>query len=532
MRARRELLAAITAVAAVVLPVALPFPSGAEADRGTSVPAPRTSDLTASPPPAGTTATKRHMEQLQKIADANGGTRASGTPGYDASAAYVAEKLRSAGYQVTEQNFEFPYFRDITEPVFNRVSPEAKTYTRKVDFRTMTYSGSGNVTAPVEGVDLVLPPTPRSSSTSGCEESDFAGFTRGNIALIQRGACSFQIKAELAQAAGASGVIFFNEGQPDRIPDDRVGLLSGTLGAPTTRIPVVGTTFGVGEELSAAGTTVTLTTNTEGDPHRKTRNVLAESRWGDPNKVVMIGAHLDSVVDGPGINDNGSGTAGVLETALTTSGTQTTNRLRFAFWGAEELGLLGSKHYVGALTPTEQDKIKMYLNFDMIASPNHFLGIYDGDNSDAVGASAGPPGSDKIEKFFEDHFARSDLPYLGTDFTGRSDYGPFIGVGIPSGGLFTGAEGIKTPSEAAAFGGRAGVAYDECYHKACDTIANLNDRALEANASAITAAALAYGRSAHLPGGNTTVTSAPVVSKRGGAAVKHGPDNDHTDVPR
>ncbi|MFC7647115.1 M20/M25/M40 family metallo-hydrolase [Streptosporangium lutulentum] len=326
-------------------------------------------------------------------------------------------------------------------------------------------------------------------------------------------------------------MIFFNEGQPDRIPDDRVGLLSGTLGAPTTRIPVVGTTFGVGEELSAAGTTVTLTTNTEGDPHRKTRNVLAESRWGDPNKVVMIGAHLDSVVDGPGINDNGSGTAGVLETALTTSGTQTTNRLRFAFWGAEELGLLGSKHYVGALTPTEQDKIKMYLNFDMIASPNHFLGIYDGDNSDAVGASAAPGlGQDREVLRGPLREVRPAVPRHRLHRPLRLR--PVHRRGHPLGGPVHRRRGDQDPLGGGRVRRPGGVAYDECYHKACDTIANLNDRALEANASAITAAALAYGRSAHLPGGNTTVTSAPVVSKRGGAAVKHGPDNDHTDVPR
>ncbi|MEV6868395.1 M28 family metallopeptidase [Streptosporangium subroseum] len=537
-RARRGLLAAITAASVLALPVVVPLPAGAEADLGMSRSAgtPATEPgLKASGTAVDVAAIKRHLEQLQKIADANGGTRASGTPGHEASVTYVADALRSAGYQVTLQEFEFPFFRDITEPMLKRVSPEAKTYVRKVDFRTMTYSGSGNVTAPVQGVDLVLPPSPRPSSTSGCEASDFAGFISGNIALIQRGTCPFQVKAELAQAAGASGVILFNEGQPDLLPDDRRGLMGGTLGAPTTNIPVVATTFAAGEELATAGTTVTLVTNTEGDPHRRTRNVLAESRWGDPDKIVMLGAHLDSVADGPGVNDNGSGTAGILETALTMRDMRTRNRLRFAFWGAEELGLLGSKHYVAGLPAAEKAKIKMYLNFDMIASPNHIIGIYDGDNSDAIGAPAGPPGSDKIEKFFEDHFTRSDLPYVGTDFTGRSDYGPFIGAGIPAGGLFTGAEGLKTAAEAAAFGGQAGVAYDVCYHKACDTSANINDRALAANAGAITAAALAYARSPKLPGGDAVTVSAPVppvLSGLGGGAAGLGSDHDHTDVSR
>jgi Zn-dependent M28 family amino/carboxypeptidase len=365
---------------------------------------------------------------------------------------------------------------------------------RKVDFRTMTYSGSGNVTAPVQGVDLVLPPSPKPSSTSGCEASDFAGFTSGNIALIQRGTCPFQVKAELAQAAGASGVILFNEGQPDLIPDDRRGLMGGTLGAPTTNIPVVATTFAAGEELAAAGTIVTLVTNTEGDPHRRTRNVLAESRWGDPNKIVMLGAHLDSVADGPGVNDNGSGTAGILETALTVRDTQTRNRLRFAFWGAEELGLLGSKHYVADLPAAEKAKIKMYLNFDMIASPNYGLFVYDGDDSDGVGAGPGPVGSAQLERDINEFLDKRGTPHEGTDFTGRSDYGPFIEVGIPSGGTFTGAEGIKTDKQAEKFGGTAGVAYDSCYHAKCDSISNIDMKAFAVNIGVI---ANAVGTYAH-----------------------------------
>ncbi|GAA2908673.1 aminopeptidase PaaP [Streptosporangium fragile] len=479
-------------------------------------------------------AVRRHLLRLQRIADDHGGIRASGTPGFDASAAYVAGLLRAAGYRVTLQEFEFPFFRDVDPPVLERVAPAARTYERGKDFRTMTYSGSGDVTAPVQGVDLALPPSPAPSSTSGCEASDFAGFTRGNIALIQRGTCSFQVKAELAQAAGAAGVILFNEGQAGEGPDDRRVLLNGTLGAPTVDIPVVGTTFAVGEELAAAGTTATLTTKTESDPHRRTRNVLAESRWGDPERVVMLGAHLDSVTDGPGINDNGSGTAGVLETALGASVLPTRNRLRFAFWGAEELGLLGSQHYVSTLPAAERAKIKLYLNFDMIASPNHIFGIYDGDDSDRVGAPAGPPGSDRIEKLFESYFTALDLPYKGTDFTGRSDYGPFIQAGIPAGGLFTGAEGIKTEEEAAAFGGEAGVAYDKCYHQRCDTIANVNDRALGVNTGAIATAAFVYAYARTLPGGGAAPGTVQPGSGGGGLAHDHGqdPGHSHTGVSR
>ncbi|WP_433246741.1 M28 family metallopeptidase [Streptosporangium sp. CA-135522] len=513
-RAYKGLVAAITAASAMTLPVISATAASAEPD-------PKAFSQSVKAP-----AVKRHLERLQQIAAANGGIRASGTPGHEASVAYVAGKLREAGYRVTLQEFEFPFFREVTRSVLDRVSPGAKSYVRNTDFRTMTYSGSGNATAAVQGVDLVLPPSPTPSSTSGCEASDFAGFTRGNIALIQRGTCNFQVKAELAQAAGASGVIIFNEGQPGEGPNDRRILLSGTLNEPTTHIPVVGTTFAVGNELAAAGTTVTLTTNTESDPHRKTRNVIADSRWGDPDKVVMLGSHLDSVTEGPGINDNGSGSAGVLETALKANVLPTKNKLRFAFWGAEELGLLGSEHYVGALSAEEKAKIKLYLNFDMIASPNHVFGIYDGDDSDATGAPAGPAGSDKIEKLFETYFKVLGQPYTGTDFTGRSDYGPFIAVGIPAGGLFTGAEGVKSAAEAARFGGEAGVAYDKCYHQACDTIANINDKALAVNTGAIATAAFVYAYSADLPGGG-----APASSRPGAGGGGLGDDHDHGGVP-
>jgi aminopeptidase Y len=161
------------------------------------------------------------------------------------------------------------------------------------------------------------------------------------------------------------------------------------------------------------------------------------------------------------------------------------HKVRFAFWAAEEIGLLGSDQYVESLSEEQRDRIRVYLNFDMVASPNYAYKLYDGDNSDNAGAPAGPPGSAEIEKQLEAFYGSRDLPTVGTDFDGRSDYGPFIAVGIPAGGVFTGAEGIKTAEEAALFGGTAGVAYDVCYHQACDTITNVNATALDVNSDAI-----------------------------------------------
>jgi Zn-dependent M28 family amino/carboxypeptidase len=180
---------------------------------------------------------------------------------------------------------------------------------------------------------------------------------------------------------------------------------------------------------------------------------------------------------GPGINDNGSGSATDLELAIQVAklGLKPKRALRFAFWGAEEEGLLGSQHYVDSLGAGVAD-IYANLNFDMLASPNYVRFVYDGDGSDT--GTAGPPGSGQIEALFNQYYAGQGLATDPTAFDGRSDYGPFIDVGIPAGGLFSGAEGEKTAEQAATYGGVAGEPYDACYHQACDTTNNLNTKAL------------------------------------------------------
>ncbi|MFC4533697.1 M28 family metallopeptidase [Sphaerisporangium dianthi] len=424
---------------------------------------------------------KKHLDAFQAIATANGGNRAAGSPGYKASRDYVAGKLRKAGYKVTLQPINYvESWSENSAPVLAQTAPNAKTYAANEDFYTFPPSPSGEVTAQVQAVDVTLPPTPAPSSTSGCEVADFAGFVPGRIALIQRGTCAFVQKIQNAAAAGAVGVIVFNEGQPGRTE-----AYSVDLGEWRAGIPMLFADFAVGNELaSTPGATVHL--KVDANLRLGTEdNVIAESRFGDPNEVVMVGAHLDSVPEGPGINDNGSGSAAILETALQMSLYPVRYKTRFAFWAAEELGLLGSDQYVEKLTPADRDRIRLYLNFDMVASPNHAYKLYDGDDSDAVGSPAGPPGSDAIEKRLAKFFSGRGLATVGTDFDGRSDYGPFIAAGIPAGGIFTGAEGIKTAEEAALFGGTAGVAYDPCYHAACDTISNLNLTALDVDADAI-----------------------------------------------
>lgn len=414
-----------------------------------------------------------HLDALQAIADANNGNRASGTPGYTASRDYVVKKLRAAGYKPRVQTFSFPFFKENAPAQLQRVQPSPKTYADPADFVTMSFSGSGDTTARVVPVDTDLGAT--DTSTSGCEAADFAAFPRGAIALVQRGTCAFGQKATNAEQAGAGGVVVFNRGTVDNTE-----AINGTLGE-VVGIPVVGASYAVGQELGVQGTTARIFTDTTNET-RTTYNVIAETRRGNPDRVVMAGAHLDSVEEGPGINDNGSGSATMLELAEELAKVKKLrNQVRFAWWGAEELGLLGAQEYVDDLVendPATLAEIGAYLNFDMVGSSNYARFVYDGDNSTGEGAE-GPAGSGDIEDLFAQYFTSQRLQSKETAFDGRSDYGPFIENGVPSGGLFTGAEGVKTAAEARVYGGVAGVAYDRCYHAACDDRDNISNRAID-----------------------------------------------------
>ncbi len=434
---------------------------------------------------------REHQAAFQTIADANDGIRTSGTSGYDVSKDYVVERMTAAGYDVTVQEFQFDTFIQLGPSTLEQVAPVPTQYLEGIgagfDYALMSQTDPGDVTAPVTAVDLQL--GLGNASTSGCEATDFVGFPVGHIALMQRGACTFQLKAENAAAAGAVGAIIFNQGNAD----GRFDPINGTLSANYSGgIPVMFALYDLGVEWSM---TLGLELHMVADVFRgeaTSYNVLAETKTGNPNNVIVVGAHLDSVNSGPGINDNGSGSAALLEVAEQMAKVKPRNMVRFAWWSAEESGLVGSTYYVDNLSPEEQEEITLYLNFDMIGSPNHVFFIYDGDDSDGVGAGPGPDGSAQIEEALEAYFNTIGKPFKGTDFSGRSDYGPFIAVGIPSGGLFTGAEGIKTAEEAALWGGTAGDQYDPCYHLACDTFDNVNLEALDVNSDAVAFATLQF----------------------------------------
>ncbi|WP_370970041.1 M28 family metallopeptidase [Amycolatopsis sp. cg9] len=421
------------------------------------------------------TGVNRHLIALQRISDANGGTRAASTDGHKKSAEYVATKLEAAGFQVTRQEFPFTFSETLAEKL---TAGGADVPVIAMEYTTNT--PVGGITAPLAVVAV--------DDTSGCEATDYTADVAGKIALIKRGGCSFAQKQATAAAAGAVGAIVYNNTD---------GALNGTLGDPANaKIPTGGVTAAAGAQLATlGGQSVTLELRAFQEA-RTSYNVIAETKTGRHDNVVMLGSHLDSVPAGPGINDNGTGSATLLETALQLgSSPKTSNAVRFGFWSAEEFGLVGSTYYVDSLSFEQQLDIALYMNFDMIGSPNAAYFAYDGDNSDGVGSGPGPFGSAQIEQTLAGYLNAKGIPTEGTDFDGRSDYGEFIAVGIPAGGLFTGAEGQKTAAQAAKWGGTAGVAYDKCYHQACDNLGNIDRVALDRNADAVAWAVGVYATS-------------------------------------
>ncbi|MFE0100348.1 M28 family metallopeptidase [Streptomyces sp. NPDC059009] len=427
----------------------------------------------------------RHLEKFQEIADAHGGNRAAGTPGHDASATYVYGQLKKAGYKVKYQYFTFHESTTLREKL-SVVAPQPR------DLRTTAFEFSK--ATPKGGLKAQLAAA-RVDETPGCTPDDYTSDTfTGKIALVKRGACTFGEKEAAAAQAGAAGILVYNHSGDKPV--------AGSVSDPSqAHIPAAGVTKADGEQLAAdlakGPVTVNLDVATKAN-EKKTRNVIAETRGGRADRVVALGAHLDSVPEGPGINDNGTGSAGLIEVAqklakaTKKSGKQPANKVRFAWWSGEELGLLGSDHYVKQLSAKQKKAIKLYLNFDMIGSPNPAQLVYDGDDSDKEGAGAGPAGSAQIEGLINGYLDKRGVPHEGYDFDGRSDYGPFIAVGIPAGGTYTGAEEIKTPEQAAKWGGKAGVAFDPNYHGAGDTLENVDPKAFDLNIDVIAHAVGTY----------------------------------------
>ncbi len=338
-----------------------------------------------------------HMQAFQAIADANPvdghASRNSGEPGYKASADYVAKLMTEAGYNVTIQTYKFFYFAFSGIPLFSEISPTPHNYAIANEWNPG--QSIGTTTADLQPAGgIVIPPTPTSSSSSGCTAADFTSFVAGRIALIQRGACNFGVKVLNAQAAGASGVIIFNEGNPGRTSVLSGSLIDAAGNRIVPTIPVAFTSFDIGNNLRneylqaiAAGTALpvmNLTIKGVVDPNRDDYNVIAESKGGDKNHVLVVDAHLDAIF-GAGMLDNASGSATILDIAQQMKNVNPLNKLRFIWFGGEELGLLGSAYYVNNLSSTEASHIGYDLDADVTATPNYVVGVLDPAGPDLFG---------------------------------------------------------------------------------------------------------------------------------------------------
>ena len=373
-------------------------------------------------------------------------SRNSGEPGYKASADYVAQVMRDAGYDVTIQQYAFTYYAYTGIPAFSQTSPTPHDYVLNDEWGPGQSTGTvtGGTVQPAGGI--VLPPTTTPTSASGCTAGDFSGFVAGRIALVQRGSCNFGVKVLNAQAAGAAGVVIFNEGNTD---PDRTGLLIGSLldaadnpFIPT--IPVAFTTFAVGQSLytqaQQSPPVLSLSIPAVVKPNTPDYNVIAESKGGDKNHVVVVDAHLDAIY-GAGMLDNASGSATILDVAQQMKNVNPLNKLRFIWFGGEELGLLGSAYYVNNLTSNELSHIGYDLDADVTATPNYTIGVLDPAGPDLF---TGTVSSTFPNRVYKASTVARDQAIAYFDSIGKNhelfspvgtDAFSFNAVGIPASGL-------------------------------------------------------------------------------------------------
>lgn len=423
-----------------------------------------------------------HLRALQGIADANRASRADGTPGYDASVDYVAKTLRDRGFKVSTPQFDRLYNVSPGKPA---LTVAGRTY--QVDQASMLVrTPPGGLTGPA-----VHPAKP-----SGCAVGDYpAPLPAGAIAVVDDAGCSVVDKQNSAVARGAAGMIVLSAPNGQGAPPTL--FVPGYFKQLTVPVAVVGPNGAAA--LARDTAPVRLVLDAE-NVKISSRNVLAQTETGSPHDAVVVGAHLDSPRDCPGINDDGTGVAAVLETALQLGPLPAVNNaVRFAFWGADEDGRGGVMDYVFGMDRDQLNDIAMYLDFAMLGSPNAGFFTDDGDQSGpptpGIAFSDVPEGSAGIERTLGGYLnlagkRPADMP-LGT----ATDYHPFMVAGVPVGGLTTGASQLKTTVQARLWGGQAGVAFDPNFQSPRDTVGAINRDAMAVMGSAVAFAVGTYAAS-------------------------------------
>ncbi|CAF1172553.1 unnamed protein product [Adineta steineri] len=432
-----------------------------------------------------------HLRQLQRIADESNGNRAINTRGFNETVNYIYNYLQNqvTGLKVKRETFQIRNFALAKDPILlSTINGIVKNFTysanlSRSEFTYVNYSTAINLVDDVRVVNI---------PNLGCTADDWKNVA-GFVALVKAGGtCTYAEKGILAANSSIRALLFYNHGET-----------SNSLAPLITRLrynnqlPALFLSYAAGQALADAalvGATVKLEIQLQNLGTYPVDNICADTVDGDPTQTIVVGSHTDSVPAGPGINDNGSGTAAnlVLATNLArlyqmATYTKYKYRVRFCWWAAEEIGLAGSSHHVRTAQSATVvgDRLRDYLlnlNFDMAGSPNFIFGIYDAKTAINGTPSSALPGSTKITELYRDWFIKQNLPWDFRDFNGRSDYGPFLAAGIAAGGVATGSDAIKTAEQREKYqksvgennAGFAGAILDPCYHLACDTLTNIH----------------------------------------------------------
>jgi hypothetical protein len=446
---RRNLAVALTAVLSA---------AGILAACGTAaIPAARSPDCGAAVAAITDCGLRDRLDALARLTADSVGFRAVGTSGLDAAGDGIETELRSAGWRITADAFTTSSFTDLGG---SSLVVDDRSFGAG-DMAPLIFAPSGDVTGPVVAIDW--DPAAREPDGSGCAVADYGRLPHGAIVLVRSGPCLRRDQVLAAQQAGAAA---FVAGYPSAATGQ---VLRPTLLEPTgLAIPAASASRAAAMALASAATrhaTARLVTLAR-TAWAKTRSVIAELTGSEPDKVVMLGAHLDSVIDGPGINDNGSGVAALLEIARALRDSRPRATIRLAFWSGEEFGLLGSVRYVASLSAQDRSAILVYLNADMVASPNGYAGVYD--------EATAPPGSSAVRDLLMAAVKRAGGVPVTVDLGGGSDHLAFDRAGIATGGVFSGAHESVSEEQASASGSTAGLPADPCYHLVCDDGSDLD----------------------------------------------------------
>jgi Zn-dependent M28 family amino/carboxypeptidase len=426
---------------------------------------------------------RSRLEDLAAVTGAEAPFRAVGSPGYDAAAEMVEAALRDAGWAVTAESYATAAFED---PGGSTLEVGGLTFAGP-DVRPLIFAPGGSVEGPVVAIDW--DPAPTAAAGRGCATTHYGNLPADAIVVVRTGDCLRRDQVLAAQQAGAAAFVAVYPLAPDGVAYRATLIEPGGLA-----IAAAGVSRAAAEALVAAsreGATARLATRAL-TTSAQTRTVIADLQGSEPGAVVMLGAHLDSVLDGPGMNDDGSGVAALLELARALEGTRPRATVRLAFWSGEEVGLHGSYRYVTDLPDDSRREIVAYLNADMLASPNGYSGVYDEPQA--------PAGSNAVRALIEAGVERAGGTPVGVDLGGGSDHRAFAEAGIPTGGVYAGAVDSVTAEQAATTGAIAGQPADRCYHRPCDNVANVNVALLRLLTSALADATVRLANNPELLG--------------------------------